>query len=343
MKYIFTALFIGTVACAAAVEFKTASRGAALKALGDSAYAEGSAEVPAPVIPHPSKISPADPAAPGQAASGTGQDTAAASDGLPTEDEIAAVVQAQNFEPDNIGIAINYVSPSGQKVMYRYNPDAWWYPASTTKLVVLAYVYYYAYTHRNEGEDFNREMIEPDKPYIARMIRSSDNEATAHLADKYGRGNIKRFPKDVLGYEGIETGWELLAGPDRVTARGMNRLICYIYDDKDTKILPLPVKKEIRAWLELSKIGQLAIQNAPVGHFLDNPDLPDPYDPQSGLSVGMKAGWTDDVGSGVVSCFNWQPQGSRWTATVYHTGNWAYFSKIGNLYRDLFLLFKDKR
>jgi hypothetical protein len=103
------------------------------------------------------------------------------------------------------------------------------------------------------------------------------------------------------------------------------------------------VKKEIRKWLELPKIGQLDIQNKPIWTFLNNPDFPNPYDPQSGLSVGMKGGWTDDVGSGYVACFNWQPQGSRWTTAIYRKGNWAYFGKIQGLYRDLFLLFKNKR
>ena len=119
----------------------------------------------------------------------------------------------------------------------------------------------------------------------------------------------------------------------------MNLLVSYIYDDRDTEAIPLPVKKEIRKWLELPKIGQLDIQNKPVWHFLNSPDMPNPYDQQSGLSVGMKSGWTDDVGSGNVACFSWRPQGSHWTAAIYRKGNWDYFGQI----RDLFLLFRDKK
>jgi len=262
---------------------------------------------------------------------------------LPTESEIADVVKAQDFDFDNIGIAITYFSPSNRQVSYQHDPDKWWYPASTTKVVILTYAYYDAYVHRAPGEDFDQAAIAADDPYISKMIRASDNDATTHLAKKYGEDNIRSFPKRVLGYDGIETGWKKLAGPDRVTALGMNRLLSYIYDDGDTAAIALPVKKKIRSWLELPKVGQLGIQNKPILHFLNDPELPNPYDPQSGLTVGMKGGWTDDVGSGHVACFNWKTGGSRWTVTVYRKGNWGYFGKIGTLHRDLFLLFKDKR
>jgi hypothetical protein len=157
--------------------------------------------------------------------------------------------------------------------------------------------------------------------------------------------NIRTFPKRILGYDGIETGWYGIGWfsvNDRVTAGGMSRLISYIYDDTNVDAIPLPVKKEIRKWLELPKKGNTSLQNQTIRHFLNSSALPNPYDPESGLSVGMKAGWTDNA-SGHVACFNWRPQGSHWTISIYHNGNWNYFTQIGNLHRDLFLLFKDKR
>ena len=265
--------------------------------------------------------------------------------GLPTPEEIAKTVEAQGFDMNSVSIAITYFSPSGQEVSYRHNQYEWHYPASTTKLVLLAYIYHYAYLHRGQGEDFNEEMIAADKPYISRMIRASDNDATLYLAKKYGRDKIYFFPSRALGFYGIETGWYgigYFSTEDRVTALGMNRLISYIYDDKDTETMPLAVKKEVRKWLELPKNGNTSIQNKPIEHFLDNSGLPGPYDPKSGLSVGMKAGWTDNA-SGHVACFNWRPQGSRWTIAIYRDGNCSYFGRIGDLYRDLFLLFKDKQ
>jgi hypothetical protein len=264
---------------------------------------------------------------------------------LPTEREISDVVAAQGFNFNNLGIVVTYFSPSNQQVTYQHDPDAWWYPASTTKVVVLTYAYYYAYLHRGQGETLNGKIVADDKPYIAKMILASDNDATLHLAKKYGMDKIQSFPKRVLGYDGIETGWYGIGWfpvDDRVTAGGMSRLISYIYDDRDAEAIPLPVKKEIRKWLELPKKGNTSLQNQTIRHFLNNPDLPNPYDPKSGLTVGMKAGWTDDA-SGHVACFNWRPQGSHWTIAIYHKGNWDYFAQIGNLHRDLFLLFRDKR
>jgi hypothetical protein len=271
-----------------------------------------------------------------------GEETA---NGLPTEREISDVVAAQGFNFDNLGIVVSYFSPSNQQVTYQHNPDGWWYPASTTKVVVLTYAYYYAYLHRGQGETVNEKLVAEDKPYISRMIRASDNDATLHLAKKYGMENIRTFPKRILGYDGIETGWYGIgwfAVNDRVTAGGMSRLISYIYDDADVKAIPLPVKKEIRKWLELPKTGNTSLQNQTIRHFLNSSGLPNPYSPESGLSVGMKAGWTDNA-SGHVACFNWRPQGSHWTISIYHNGNWNYFTQIGNLHRDLFLLFKDKQ
>ncbi len=264
---------------------------------------------------------------------------------LPTESEISDVVAAQGFNFDNLSIVVTYFSPSNRQVNYQYNPDEWYYPASTTKLVVLTYLYYYAYLHRGQSETINEGIIAADKPYITSMIRASDNNATLHLAKKYEMKYIASFPKRILGIDGVETGWYGIGWfpvDDRVKAAGMSRLISYIYDDVDVKAIPLPVKKEIRKWLELPKTGNTSLQNQTIRHFLNSPDLPNPYDPESGLSVGMKAGWTDNA-SGHVACFNWRPQGSHWTVSVYHDGNWDYFSRIGNLHRDLFLLFKNKQ
>ncbi len=347
MKRIFVLLVLTWTAVGAYAAVSYAAPGSvALAELGGTGPAGIAADVPAPGAPAKyTNLSPRSSAARKSALEdgGVSGDEAEGDDGLPTESEISAAVNAQGFDFDNIGIAITYFSPSGRKVTYQYNPDSWWYPASTSKVVVLAYVYYYAYLHRNQGEDFNQEIIAEEAPYIYKMILSSDNDATTRLAEKYGKNNIHCFSKQVLGYDGVETGWDKLAGPDRVTARGMNLLVSYIYDDRDAEAIPLPVKKEIRKWLELPKVGQLGIQNKPIESFLNDPDLPNPYDQQSGLSVGMKGGWTDDVGSGYVAGFTWRPQGSRWTAAIYREGNWDYFGLIGNLYRDLFLLFRDKR
>jgi hypothetical protein len=330
MKKTFISLvLIGMAVGASAAGFSSTPRGIAGEQLQSAVPAGVAEDFPTPD-------------APGASGSVPGND-AAALDALPTESEIADAVKAQGFDFNNVGIVITYFSPSNQQVTYQHNPYGWWYPASTTKLVVLTYIYHYAYLHRKPGEDFDQEIIAADKSYISKMILASDNDATTYLAKKYGEDNILHFPRRVLGYYGIETGWKKLAGPDRVTARGMNLLISYIYDDRDAEAIPLPVKKEIRKWLELPKIGQLDIQNKPIESFLNNPDMPNPYDPQSGLTVGMKSGWTDDAGSGNVICFNWRPQGSRWTAAIYRKGNWAYFGQIGDLYRDLFLLFRDKR
>lgn len=326
MKVFISIFLMGAALGASAAELRGNSGGSALGQLRGAAPAGFDAGVQTPVSPE--KYAREE-----------------STDSLPTESEISEVVAAQGFNFDNLGIVVNYFSPSGRQVTYQSNPYGWWYPASTTKLVILTYIYYYAYLHRGESETFNEEIIAADRPYISRMVRASDNDATLHLAKKYGMGNIQTFPKRVLGYDGVETGWYGIgwfAVDDRVTAGGMSRLISYIYDDMNTDAIPLPVKKEIRKWLELPKTGNTELQNQTIRHFLNSSELPNPYDPESGLSVGMKAGWTDNA-SGHVACFNWRPQGSHWTVVVYRNGNWNYFAKIGNLHRDLFLLFRDRK
>ena len=105
--------------------------------------------------------------------------------------EIRGLIARQHFDPANIGICVMDITDPSVPRVAEFEADQWWYPASTTKVIVLGYVYYAATRHAGPDEPFRKTEIDKWRHDIELMIRQSWDANTTHIVNYYGRAPIR--------------------------------------------------------------------------------------------------------------------------------------------------------